>query len=219
MSDQEFRKKPSSVIFGDIGTSPLYVFTGIFKNPPTDPRDIYVLRADDNGEGGTFALYSLLSRHSGISVRGNSSPDDLTISKHDSISVSGSPEGPNFIKRSKTVQIILLGVVLIGASLVMSDGLLTPAISVISAVEGMAVSAPSLKPAIVPISCIILVVLFLLQQFGTGKVGNLFAPIVSLWFIALASVGIWNISQYPEIFKAYNPYYAFDYFIRKQDSG
>ncbi|CAG8664424.1 1490_t:CDS:2, partial [Scutellospora calospora] len=84
---------------------------------------------------------------------------------------------------------------------------------------GMAVPVPSLTPAIVPISCVILVILFLLQQFGTDKVGNLFAPIVSLWFIAIASVGIWNISQYPEILKAYNPYYAFDYFIRKKDSG
>ncbi|KAF0539161.1 potassium transporter [Gigaspora margarita] len=101
----------------------------------------------------------------------------------------------------------------------MSDGLLTPAISVISAVEGMAVPAPNLTPAIVPISCVILIVLFLLQQFGTGKVGTLFAPIVFLWFLAIACVGIWNISQYPEIFGAYNPYYAFDYFIRKQDAG
>ncbi|CAG8728306.1 6937_t:CDS:2, partial [Gigaspora rosea] len=229
------------VIYGDIGTSPLYVFTGIFSNPPTDSRDVYgslslivwsltivvlikyvliVLRADDHGEGGTFALYSLLSRHSGISVRGNvNSDEDLTTIKHDSIPVSDSKEGPNFIKRSIHIQTALLGVVLIGSSLVMSDGLLTPAVSVISAVEGMAVPAPSLTPAIVPISCVILVILFLLQQFGTGKVGSLFAPIVFLWFLAIACIGIWNISQYPVIFAAYNPYYAFDYFIRKQDAG
>ncbi|CAG8779835.1 34627_t:CDS:2 [Gigaspora margarita] len=145
--------------------------------------------------------------------------NDLTTINHDSIPVGDSKEGPNLIKRSIRVQTSLLGVVLIGSSLVMSDGLLTPAVSVISAVEGMAVPAPNLTPAIVPISCVILIVLFLLQQFGTGKVGTLFAPIVFLWFLAIACVGIWNISQYPEIFGAYNPYYAFDYFIRKQDAG
>ncbi|KAF0438155.1 potassium transporter [Gigaspora margarita] len=101
----------------------------------------------------------------------------------------------------------------------MGDGLLTPPISVISAVEGMAVPAPSLTPAIIPISCVILIVLFLSQQFGTGKVGSLFSPIISLWFIALTSIGIWNIFKYPEIFKAYNPYYAFDYFARRKDAG
>ncbi|CAG8495598.1 10248_t:CDS:10 [Cetraspora pellucida] len=225
--------KSIGIIFGDIGTSPLY-------DPPTDPQDVYgalsliiwsltivplikyvfiVLQADDHGEGGTFALYSLLSRHSGISVRGNENSDDLMIANYDNMSIISSKEHPNFIKRSKTVQSILLGVVLLGSSLVMSDGLLTPAISVISAVEGMAVPAPGLTPAIVPISCIILVLLFLVQQFGTAKVGNLFAPIVSLWFISIASVGIWNITYHPEIFQAYNPYYAINYFIRNKGSG
>ncbi|CAG8758151.1 23185_t:CDS:10, partial [Cetraspora pellucida] len=209
------------VVYGDIGTSPLIVFAAIFSNPPTDPRDVYgalsliiwsmtivvlikyifiVLRADDNGEGGTFALYSLLSRN-------------------DSISASESQKHPNFIKRSIAVQTILFGVVIFGSSLVMSDGLLTPAISVISAVEGIAVPMPSLAPAIVPLSCFIIVVLFLSQRFGTDKVGSLYAPSISLWFIAITSIGIWNISQYPEIFKAYNPYHAFDYFIRKKDTG
>ncbi|CAG8656286.1 13390_t:CDS:10 [Dentiscutata erythropus] len=251
MTDQELRRQGGSflftlslafksigVIYGDIGTSPLYVYTGIFTEPPTDSRDVFgslslivwsltivvlikyvfiVLRADDHGEGGTFALYSLLSRHSGLSVRGNmKSDEDLTVINYESVDDS---EGPNFIKRSIGVQTALLTVVLAGSSLVMSDGLLTPAISVISAVEGMAVPAPSLTPAIVPISCVILVLLFLLQQFGTGKVGNLFAPIVSLWFISLACIGIWNISQHPDILRAYSPYFAFDYFIRKKDAG
>ncbi|KAF0552654.1 potassium transporter [Gigaspora margarita] len=249
--------KSIGIIYGDIGTAPLIVYTGIFSDPPTDPQDVFgalslivwsltivvlikyvfiVLRADDNGEGGTFALYSLLSRHSGLSVRGNvnfdddlnlskhnsgnvNSEDDLSITKHESISTNGSQESPNFIKRSIVVQNILLVVVLFGSSLVMSDGLLTPPISVISAVEGIAVPAPSLTPAIVPISCVILFVLFLSQQFGTGKVGSLFSPIIFLWFIAITSVGIWNISQFPEIFKAYNPYYAFNYFARRKDAG
>ncbi|CAG8587554.1 16593_t:CDS:2, partial [Dentiscutata heterogama] len=167
--------KSIGIIYGDIGTSPLYVFTGIFSDPPTDPQDVYgalsliiwsltivplikyvfiVLRADDNGEGGTFALYSLLCRHSGLSVRGNENSDDLTIANYDTMSIISSKEHPNFIKRSKTVQSILLIVVLLGSSLVMSDGLLTPAISVISAVEGMEIPVPSLQSAVVPLSCV-----------------------------------------------------------------
>ncbi|CAG8645590.1 3185_t:CDS:2, partial [Scutellospora calospora] len=161
-------------------------------------------------------------RHSGISVRGNlNSDDDLAIKQdsNDIISASDSQKRANFIKRNIAIQTILFGVVIFGSSLVMSDGLLTPAISVISAVEGIAVPMPSLAPAIIPLSCFIIVVLFLSQRFGTDKVGSLYAPSISLWFIAITSIGIWNISQYPEIFKAYNPYYAFDYFIRKKDAG
>ncbi|CAG8656752.1 5260_t:CDS:2, partial [Racocetra persica] len=211
--------KSIGIVFGDIGTAPLIVFTAIFPNPPTDSRDVYVLQADDNGEGGTFALYSLLSRHSGLSVRRNvNSDDDLTL-KYDSIPANDFQENPNFIKRSSAVQTILFGVVIFGSSLVISDGILTPAISVISAVEGIAVPMPGLTPTIVPISCFIIVVLFLSQRFGTDKVGSLYAPGVSLWFIAITTIGIWNISQHPEIFKAYNPYYAFDYFARKKEAG
>ncbi|CAG8519132.1 9318_t:CDS:2 [Diversispora eburnea] len=206
--------KTIGTIYGDIGTSPLYVFTSIFSDPPTDPRDVYgtlsliiwslmivpffkyvfiILRADDNGEGGTFALYSLLSRHSGLPIRkGNS--DDLIIANRDRDSVSShSVKEPNIIKRNKLIQKILLVFVLFGTSLVLSDGLLTPAISVLSAVEGIVIPAPSLKSSIVPISC--------------------------LWFISLASIGIWNISHNPSILKAFNPYYAFEYFIRNGSSS
>ncbi|RHZ89426.1 hypothetical protein Glove_14g19 [Diversispora epigaea] len=229
--------KTIGVIYGDIGTSPLYVFTSIFPDPPTDPRDVYgtlsliiwslaivpflkyvfiILRADDNGEGGTFALYSLLSRHSGLPIRGGNN-DDLTIANFDSMSIHSSKEKPNFIKRSKLVQRVLLVLVLFGTALVLSDGLLTPAISVLSAVEGITIPAPSLTNATVPISCLIMVCLFLAQR--TSRLAILFAPIVGLWFISLASVGIWNISQYPSILKAINPYYSFEYFIRNGSSS
>ncbi|RHZ88660.1 hypothetical protein Glove_21g325 [Diversispora epigaea] len=229
--------KTIGVIYGDIGTSPLYVFTSIFPEPPTDPRDVYgtlsliiwsltivpffkyifiILRADDNGEGGTFALYSLLSRYSGLSIReGNS--DDLIIANRDSTSSHSIKENPNFIKRSKFVQGVLLVLVLFGTSLVLSDGLLTPAISVLSAVEGIAIPVPSLKNATVPISCLIMICLFLAQR--TSRLAIFFAPIVSLWFLSLATVGIWNISHYPSILKAVSPYYAFEYFIRNGSSS
>ncbi|CAG8525826.1 5970_t:CDS:10 [Acaulospora morrowiae] len=223
------------VIYGDIGTSPLYVYTGIFSDPPGDSRDVvgvlsliiwsltivtlikyvfFILRADDNGEGGTFALYSLLSRHSGISIRGELRVDDLTTTDYDAISTHSRNEKPNFIKRSKIVQRVLLVVVLFGTSLVMSDGLLTPAISVISAVEGIAVPAPHLIDAVVPISCAIIVFLFLGQSFGTGRVGGFFAPLIFLWFLSLAIIGVWNITKYPAVLKALNPYHAINYFSR-----
>ncbi|RHZ75725.1 hypothetical protein Glove_212g226 [Diversispora epigaea] len=229
--------KTTGTVYGDIGTSPLYVYTSIFHDPPTDPRDVYgtlslilwslaiipflkyvfiILRADDNGEGGTFALYSLLSRHSGLTLRGGNG-DDLTITNHDSMSVYSNKEKPNFIKRSKLVQRVLLVLVLFGTSFVLSDGLLTPAISVLSAVEGIGVPVPSLKNAIVPISCFVIICLFLAQRMR--RLAILFAPIVSLWFISIATIGIWNISHHPSILKAINPYYAFEYFIRNGSSS
>ncbi|CAJ0750503.1 9485_t:CDS:2, partial [Entrophospora sp. SA101] len=166
----------SSVIYGDIGTSPLYTINTIFTSPPNE-SDVL---ADDNGMGGTFALYSLICRHSGLSVRENERSDDLTIMNYDSKSIHSLKEKKNIIARSKFVQDALLILVLLGASLIMSDGLLTPAISVMSAVEGMSVPAPSLTNAIVPLSCAIIVLLFIGQKFGTSKMGALFAPIVSL---------------------------------------
>ncbi|CAG8514760.1 potassium transporter [Rhizophagus irregularis DAOM 181602=DAOM 197198] len=217
------------VIYGDIGTSPLYVYTAIFPDVPNDNRDItiipmikyifIVLRADDNGQGGTFALYSLLFRNSGLSVHDEQRPDDLTIVNYESMSTHSTKEYQNFIKRHKFVQNFLTIVVLLGASLIMSDGLLTPAISVISAVEGIAVASPPTHGAIVYISCGILIVLFAVQRFGTNKVGGLFAPIVFLWFVAIASIGIWNITFDPKILRAFNPYYIFDYFIRNKGTG
>nr|CAG8583605.1 5659_t:CDS:2 [Entrophospora candida] len=230
----------SSVIYGDIGTSPLYTINTIFTNPPADEKDVLgavsliiwsltilpmikyifiILRADDNGMGGTFALYSLICRHSSLSVRGKERSDDLTIMNYDSKSIHSLKDKKNIISGNKFVQNALLILVLLGASLIMSDGLLTPAISVISAVEGMAVPAPGLTGAIVPLSCTIIVLLFLGQKFGTSKVGALFAPIVSLWFLSLAIIGAWNISQYPQVLKAFNPQYAFEYFIRNGEQG
>ncbi|CAI2170500.1 6808_t:CDS:10 [Funneliformis geosporum] len=227
------------VIYGDIGTSPLYVLSAIFPDAPGDARDVIgicsliiwsltivpmikyvfiVLRADDNGEGGTFALYSLLNKYSGLSVHGESRSDDSSIVRYDNSSIH-SLKQPNMIARSKFIQNALLIIVLLGASLVMSDGLLTPAVSVISAVEGIAIKAPSLKAFIVPISCVIIVILFLAQQFGTKKVGDLFAPIVFLWLMTIASTGIWNITKHPEIMRSFNPYYIFDYFIRNKGVG
>ncbi|CAG8622604.1 1225_t:CDS:2 [Funneliformis mosseae] len=227
------------IIYGDIGTSPLYVLSAIFPDPPEDARDVIgicslifwsltivpmikyvfiVLRADDNGEGGTFAFYSILNKYSGLSVNGESRSDDNSIVRYDTSSTHSFKQ-PNFIARSKLIQNALLIIVLFGASLVMSDGLLTPAVSVISAVEGIAIKAPSLETYIVPISCAIIVLLFLAQRFGTNKVGDWFAPIVFLWLVTIASTGIWNITKHPDILRSFNPYNIFDYFIRNKGLG
>ncbi|CAG8522071.1 2005_t:CDS:2 [Ambispora leptoticha] len=236
----KFNYSTRSVIYGDIGTSPLYVFTAIFSTPPTDPRDtmgclsliiwsltivplikyvLIVIRADDHGEGGTFALYSLLARYSGLAIRGETRNDDLTIGNYDAVSIQSHKDTPNFIYRNKKIQGVLLAFVILGASLILGDGLLTPAISVISAVEGMEVQVPSLASGVVPLSCAIIFFLFIGQQYGTDKVSKCFAPIVSLWLFSLAAIGIWNISGDPSVLKAYNPYYAFNYFIRNGSDG
>ncbi|CAG8451996.1 12830_t:CDS:2 [Ambispora gerdemannii] len=214
------------IVYGDIGTSPLYVFTGIFDifGTPTDSRDVIgilsmiiwsltivplvkyvfiVIKADDNGEGGTLALYSLLARHSGLAIHGETRKDDLNISNYDAVSIRSNKN--NFIKRSKKVQGVLLFLVIYGASLVLGDGLLTPAISVLSAVEGLEIQVPML--------------LFIGQQYGTDKVSKCFAPIILLWLISIASIGIWNITGRPEVIKAYSPHYMFDYFTRSGLKG
>ncbi|KAG9302558.1 hypothetical protein G9A89_007262 [Geosiphon pyriformis] len=226
--------KALGVIYGDIGTSPLYVYSSIFTEPPKND-DVYgvlsliiwsltiiplvkyvffVLKADDNGEGGTFALYSLIARFSGLVIRGEQRKDDLNIVNYDAVSIHSAKDKPNLIARNKRVQELLLILVALASSLVLSDGLLTPAISVLSAVEGLKVPINHMEHAVVPLSCVIIVLLFFGQRFGTDKVSSLFAPFISFWLLSLAIVGIWNLSDHPEIFKAYNPYYAFNYFTR-----
>lgn len=229
--------KALGVVFGDIGAAPMFVFTGIFTGPP-DEEDVrgvvslivwslttvslikyifIVLRANDNGEGGAFALYSLLIRHTGLSI-GPEAPrsDDSTIVNYKVDRV------PNFIERSKFIQNLLLIIVILGSSLLISDGMLTPAISVMSAIEGLEIplkskiSKDTLDTITIVLSCGILITLFFGQRFGTEKVGSLFSPIVAIWFISLSVIGIINISERPEILKAICPYYAIKYIF---DSG
>ncbi|MBI3897363.1 MAG: potassium transporter Kup [Gammaproteobacteria bacterium] len=188
------------VVYGDIGTSPLYAIKETF-NPvhgiPLNTVTILgglstifwslmivvtlkyvtlVMRADNNGEGGIMALFALAS-----SAAKNKSP-------------------------GWTRPLLLLG--LIGASLFYGDAVLTPAISVVSAVEGIEVGTAALKPYVVPLSVIVLVTLFMFQRHGTAAVGTLFGPICVLWFLAIGSVGIYNIGQNPVVLEAINPVHA-----------
>ena len=187
------------VVFGDIGTSPLYAVDQIFYGPahiPHTPDNVlgcislvlwtltlivsckyaaFVLRADSDGEGGVFALYSLLHKYR-----------------------EKSPYFP-----------LLLAGLMLGAGFLFGDGIITPAISVLAAVEGLKVATPMFADAVVPITFVILTLLFAVQRQGTAGVGQVFGPILILWFGIIAMLGIVQIEDHPEILLAFNPFYAF----------
>jgi KUP system potassium uptake protein len=193
------------VVFGDIGTSPLYTVQTVFN--PADPHPVkvsaesiygvvslifwsvtiivtvtyvlLVMRADNDGEGGIMALITLIRRR-------------------------GMPGG----RRAKYV-LAALGI--FGASLFFGDSVITPAISVLSAIEGVKVAAPSVGSLVVPITAAIIVGLFLLQKLGTGAVGRLFGPVMALWFTAIGAIGVRSIASHPQILKALSPAYALSF--------
>jgi KUP system potassium uptake protein len=190
------------VVYGDIGTSPLYALKESFIGPhplDVDPLHIFgvlslifwslmlivtvkyvfvAMRADNRGEGGSFALLALMSRHL---------------------------EG-----RRWTGTLVVLGV--LAASLFYGDAMLTPAISVLSAVEGLTVVEARLEPLVLPIAVAILIGLFLIQSRGTARVGRLFGPIVLIYFATLAGLGVANIAAHPEILGILSPHWALEFF-------
>lgn len=187
------------VVFGDIGTSPLYALKecfdaehGIAFSPEalygvismmiwalilvvTFKYVLFVMRADNKGEGGVLSLMALALR----SVK------------------SGTKE--YFV-------LMILG--MLGACMLIGESVITPAISVLSAVEGIEIATPAFKQFIIPIAVAILFCLFVIQKYGTAMVGNLFGPVTLIWFLVIAALGIWNISNAPEITLAFNPMYA-----------
>jgi KUP system potassium uptake protein len=198
------------VVFGDIGTSPLYSFKECFRGHHTVPATpdnvlgvlslicwtltlivtikylLFILKADRNGEGGILALLSLAVEKLGL--------------------------------ESKTRGILLLTGVA-GAALLFGDGIITPAISVLSAVEGLKIITPALEPYIVPVTIVILVVLFMVQRAGSEKVGAFFGPITVLWFFALAAGGLRWIIQDPGVFACVNPKYAIQLFAQNGNTA
>jgi len=193
------------VVFGDIGTSPLYTvkecfseFTGILPTHDnvlgilslitwaliivvTLKYVVVVMRADNRGEGGVLALMALVSRQEAISER-------------------------------RRRLYLMIG--LAGAALFYGDCLLTPAISVLSAVEGLKVATPALQPLVVPIALGVLVALFTVQKFGTGGVGRWFGPITLLWFIVLLGLGLRQIVEAPQVLSAFSPHHAVQFCLR-----
>ncbi|MFN3946313.1 MAG: potassium transporter Kup [Allosphingosinicella sp.] len=195
------------VVFGDIGTSPLYAFRETFAgHHPLAVDRIHVFgvvslifwammlivtlkyvtiltRADNKGEGGSLALLALISRKGGSNMRWSAG-------------------------------IMMLGV--FACALFYGDSMITPAISVLSAVEGLTVVEEGLAPLVVPIAISILIALFLIQRKGTAKVGALFGPVVGIYFLTLAVLGIASIAGDPTILFALNPWYALNFFIIDQ---
>ncbi|WP_141736776.1 potassium transporter Kup [Oligoflexus tunisiensis] len=193
------------VVFGDIGTSPLYALRECFHHGsglPVTPGNVlgllslvfwaliivislkyvlYVMRADNRGEGGVLALMALAH-----------------------------PK-PKLEGRDPKKFLIFLG--LFGAALLYGDGVITPAISVLSAVEGLEISTPLFKPYVVPIAVLILCLLFLPQKYGTDKIGKAFGPIILIWFITIGALGIGGIRHNPSVLQAVNPLHAVRFFL------
>jgi KUP system potassium uptake protein len=192
------------VVFGDIGTSPLYALKecfdphhGIAYTPEalfgvismmiwalilvvTVKYVLFVMRADNKGEGGVLSLMALALR--------------------------------SFDNKSKSYFFFMI-IGMLGACMLLGESVITPAISVLSAVEGIEIAAPGLHKFIIPISLVILVALFLIQKFGTAAVGKLFGPITLAWFLTLAALGVINIGDAPEIIAAFNPWYAVNFIV------
>lgn len=183
---------------------------------------LIVLRADDEGEGGTFALFSLLSRYANI-VRRDPREEQTIQMERISTNKLGKPalKTRNFMERSKAVQWLLKITGVFGVALVMSDGVLTPAQSVLGAIQGLnVVSDDVTKSTIVGVSVAILVLLFLIQPFGVTKLASTFAPIVIIWLLFLASFGIYNLAVHDHtVLKAFSPYFAGSYLVRNGDAG
>ncbi|ROO38576.1 KUP system potassium uptake protein [Pseudomonas sp. 7SR1] len=192
------------VVYGDIGTSPLYtlkeVFSGAYGVPVNHDGVLgilslifwsliwvvsikymmFVLRADNQGEGGIMALTALARRAAGSRAR---------------------------------LRTLLVVCGLIGAALFYGDSMITPAISVLSAIEGLGLAFEGIDHWVVPLSLVVLVALFLIQRHGTARIGILFGPIMVIWFVVLGALGVYGISQQPEVLLAVNPAWAVRFFV------
>ena len=201
------------VVFGDIGTSPIYTIQTAFD--PGDPHPIQrslesvygvvslifwavvlivtvkyvglVMRADNDGEGGIMALISQI-RQIGEGIQGR-------------------------------IRFLLAGLGVFGAALFFGDSMITPAISVLSAVEGTETISSSMGSFVIPITVTIIVVLFAIQHRGTGSLGRMFGPIMIIWFATIAALGIRGIAMHPEVLKALSPSYAFDFLFHSGSTG
>ncbi len=170
----------------------------------------------------SFALYSLLARYANITRTGPNVADSVRMQRYMSSDLRPVSRGlRNFLENSPLSQFALKFIGVLGVSMVMADGVLTPAQSVLGAIQGLTVVKPDLgTPAIVGISCGILVLLFCIQPFGTAKLGTTFAPIVRVWLLFNLATGIYNLALYDyTMLKAFSPYFAFEYLIRNGYEG
>jgi KUP system potassium uptake protein len=201
------------VVYGDIGTSPLYALRECFTGPhgitPSAQNVLgvlslifwsliisvsvkylgFVLRADNRGEGGILALMALVSQR---------------------------PKGSRATHRARPV-LLLLGI--FGASLLYGDGIITPAMTVLSAMEGLSVATPIFEPYVLPFSLVILLGLFLVQRHGTGGIGTVFGPFMCLWFIVLAVLGVKEMVHNPSVLGAVSPVHGVRFFLQNGGHG
>ncbi|KAK6160492.1 hypothetical protein DH2020_003873 [Rehmannia glutinosa] len=222
------------VIYGDIGTSPLYVFSSTFPDGIDHKDDILgvlsliiytiilvpmvkyvfiVLWANDNGDGGTFALYSKICRYANVALIPKNQPEDTQLSNYrmeETLNeTKGSQKMKETMEKSLTTKIVLFLVTILGTSMVIGD--------VLSAVGGI----KSLSgDAVVYISILILIGLFCVQRFGTDKVGYAFAPVLCLWFLFITVIGVYNLFKHDaSVLRAFNPKYIIEYFKRTGKKG
>ena len=191
------------VVYGDVGTSPLYTMKEIFNGPhavQATPENVlgilslifwalilvisikyvlFVMRANNRGEGGIMALMALALRH----------------------------------RNQQRQRNIIIALGLFGTALFYGDGIITPAISVLSAVEGLQVAAPALQAFVLPVTIVVLIALFMFQSYGTDKVGLLFGPIMLIWFGTLGLLGWLSVCQNPDVLQALNPAYGVYFFL------
>ncbi|XP_028753095.1 potassium transporter 7 isoform X2 [Neltuma alba] len=230
------------VVFGDVGTSPLYTFSVMFRKAPINENEdilgalslvlytlfliplvkyvLVVLWANDDGEGGTFALYSLICRHAKVSLLPNQLPSDARISsfrlKVPSPELERSLKIKERLETSLTLKKILLVLVLAGTSMVIANGVVTPAMSVLSSVGGLKVGVDAIEhDEVVMISVACLIVLFSVQKYGTSKVGLAVGPALFIWFCSLAGIGMYNLLKYDTtVLRAFNPIHIYYFFKR-----
>ncbi|KAJ4410771.1 hypothetical protein N0V91_001699 [Didymella pomorum] len=227
------------VIYGDIGTSPLYVFSSTFYSPPSraDIRGalsliiwsltilvtlkyvLIVLRADNDGEGGTFGAYSLLSRYANIS---NNDPRDAARARKSRVLFSRSQKHVrSTIEQSAFFRYLLQAIGVFAVSMAIADGVLTPAQSVLGAVQGLnEINRDISKSTIIGVTCTILVLLFLAQPFVNNRFSKAFSPVVIVWLALNSAFGMYNLARHDHgMLSAFNPYYAFEYLIRNKHRG
>ncbi|KAK8617552.1 hypothetical protein V6N13_080462 [Hibiscus sabdariffa] len=235
------------VVFGDVGTSPLYTFSVMFNKAPINGDEdvigalslviytllliplvkyvLIVLWANDDGEGGTFALYSLICRHAKVSLLPNQVPSDTRISsfmlKVPSPELERSLKIKERLETSSTLKKLLLMLVLAGTSMVIADGVVTPTMSVMSAVGGLKIGVGAVEQdEVVMISVAFLVILFSVQKFGTSQIGLVVGPALFIWFCSLAGIGIYNLVKHDAgVLRAFNPIHIYLYFKRNSVKG
>ncbi|KAG6516974.1 potassium transporter 7-like isoform X1 [Zingiber officinale] len=231
-----------AVVFGDVGTSPLYTFDVILNKYSVTGKDdvlgalsivlytliliplvkytLIVLWANHDGEGGTFALYSLICRKANAGVLANQLTYESPISsfglKVPSPELERSLKVKEYLESSLAIKWLLLALVLLSTSMVIADGVVTPAISVMSAFNGLKVGISSIgQEEVVMISIASLIVLFCVQRFNTSKVGLAVGPALFIWFCSLGIIGVFNLFKYGfSVLKAFNPVYIYYFFWR-----